>query len=410
MIKMAVLPAILVSLIGTPVMADWMGVSGAENARNIVEIHINDDHVRLDLEIFIEDMMIFSHLLPDEVFERTGIEKPPRDGSGVSGETGFQIISADGHMLRGTIKKIEPRLREERPSSNVGKINPITLLPYPGPPDDQRVLYVELLYPFDREPQSLTFVPPLEGGRAKAAIGFVAYHQQVLIVDFRFLPPSSTVTLDWEDPWYSRFQESSLQRWQRGSVMSFLYVEPFEVRHEILGRVRDIGAWIDLGLRGDEFIEADENELLKNRIGEFLMQQENLAIDGKQLRPILDRTAFVKFSMTGSTFLVEPERLSINNAMVGVIITYLVDEIPNQVTYEWNLWSDRIQSIPANAIDPAGGFPSFIVPDENVVTWTNYLKTYVAPTVVGVALDDTLTTWKVPLASALCVLALFAVA
>jgi hypothetical protein len=63
--------------------------------------------------------------------------------------------------------------------------------------------------------------------------------------------------------------------------------------------VKDLEAWIDLGLRGDEFIEADENETLKKRVGEFFLKRDKTLIDGKQLRPILDRTAFVKYSMTG---------------------------------------------------------------------------------------------------------------
>jgi hypothetical protein len=228
----------------------------------------------------------------------------------------------------------------------------------------------------------------------------------VLINDFKYLSGPSTLTLDWTDPWYSEFDKKSLKRWQRGSVMSFLYIEPFEVRHEILARVKDLEAWIDLGLRGDEFIEADENETLKKRMAQFFLERDNTLIDGKQLQPILDRTAFVKYSMTGSTFLDQPEQLPINTAMVGVIITYLTDGIPQQVTNQWDLWSDRIQKVPADAIDPAGPFPSYVTPDDNMLTWTNFLKKYQMPTVARIEVDESLTKMKIPLASVLCLLAL----
>lgn len=56
---------------------------------------------------------------------------------------------------------------------------------------------------------------------------------------------------------------------------------------------------MDLTLEGKEFIESHENEALKNRVGQFLLDKENLLIDGQQLRPILDRTALVKYTMTG---------------------------------------------------------------------------------------------------------------
>jgi hypothetical protein len=164
---------------------------------------------------------------------------------------------------------------------------------------------------------------------------------------------------------------------------------------------------MDLGLRGDEFVEADENEHLKKRVGEFFLKRDKTLIDGKQLRPILDRVSFVKYSTTASTFVVQPEQLPINTAMVGVIITYLTQGLPQQVTSQWDLWSDRIQKVSTDAIDPAGGLPSYVTPDDNVLTWTNFLKTYQIPTVAKVGVDESMTTLKIPLASVLCLLALF---
>ncbi|MBW2192874.1 MAG: hypothetical protein JRF27_03695 [Deltaproteobacteria bacterium] len=274
------------------------------------------------------------------------------------------------------------------------------------------MFYAELVYPFAKKPASLTIIPPLDEQYkiSKVPIGFMTYHNRVPINDFRYLSEASKVTLDWDDPWYSTFDKKALKRWQRSGVMSFLYIEPYEVRHEVLARVKDLAAWIDLGLRGDEFIEADENEPLKKRVGEFFLKQDKVLIDGKQLRPILDRTAFVKYAMTGSTFLVQPERLPINTAMLGVIITYLTKGIPREVTNEWGLWSDRIQKVPADAIDPAGPFPGNVTPDDNVLIWKNFLKTYRPPTVARIELDESLTTLKLPLASALCLLALLPLA
>jgi hypothetical protein len=392
-------------------VADWISFSGAENAPTIAEIRINKDHVKVELEIFVDDLVAFHFLLPDEFFEGSDIQRPPsairmREFS----NEGLQILNGDGVKLQAELKMVAQRLRTERPSPYAGKINPYTLQLIPGPPEDKRVLYVELVYPFSEKPASLTFIPPLaEDGRSSVSIGFILYHLDVPTIDFRFLPASCTVMLDWDDPWYSEFEERALKRWQRGSVMSFLYVEPFEVRHEILARVKDLEAWIDLGLRGDEFIEADENDVLKQRVGEFFLEKDKLLIDGNQLKPILDRTAFVKYSMTGSTFLDQPEQLPINSAMLGVIITYLVSEMPKQVEYEWDLWSDRIQKIPTDAIDPAGGLPSYLTPEDNLAGWTNYLKKYQAPTVTSVTLDESLTKWRLPLPSAFCLLALLVI-
>ena len=357
----------------------------------------------------MEDMVTFDRLIPDAFFKGTSIKRPPlANRLRLFSDQDFQIITDKGQKLQAELKRIEPRFRKERPSPYAGKINPYTLRLIPGPPKDKRVFYVELVYPFKNKPTSLTIIPPLDEKYkiSKVPIGFMTYHNGVPINDFRYLSGPSKVTLDWADPWYSKFDQKALKRWQRGGVMSFLYIEPYEVRHEILARVKDLTAWIDLGLRGNKFIEADENEPLKKRVGEFFLKQDKVLIDGKQLRPILDRTAFVKYTTTRTSFIDQPEQLPINTAMVGVIITYLTKVMPQEITNTWDLWSDRIQKVPADAIDPAGPFPSYLTPNENVLTWKNFLKIYQMPTVTQIDLDESLTTMKIPIASVLCLLAL----
>jgi hypothetical protein len=396
----------------TPVRADWINFSGAQNAPNIAEIYINKDHVKVDFEIYVDDVMTFDRLMPDDFFEGYDIKRPSlSERMREFSEKGFQVIADDGQKLPATLKLIEPRMRKERPSPVSFKINPYTGEPIPGPPEDKRVLYAKLVYPFKKRPNSLTIIPPLDdGGKiAKVPIGFVTYHEGMPLHDFKYLAEASKVVLDWDDPWYSAYEEKYLKRWQRSSLMSFLYIEPYEVRHEILARVKDLAAWTDLGLRGDEFIEADENEPLKRRVGAFFLERDKVLVDGEQLRPILDRTSLIKFSTTASLFIHQPEQLPINTTMLGVIITYLTEGIPQKVTSEWNLWSDRIQEVPTDAVDPAGPFPSYVTPDSNVLTWTNRLKSYQIPTVVGIEVDKSLTTMKIPLASVLCLLALLPV-
>ena len=394
-------------MVTPPADADWINLSGAQNAPNIAEIYINDDHVKVNLEIFVNDLVVFDHLIPDEFFKDTTIKRPPlTDRLRKFSKEDLQVITDEGEKLQAKLTLSERRFRKERPSPYPWKINPFTGQPIPGPPEDNRVLYAELVYPFAKKPKTVTIVPPLEGGMSKVPIGFMTYHKEVPVVDFRYLSEPSTVVLDWEDPWYSAFDKKALRRWQMGGVMSFLYIEPYEVRHEILARVKDLSAWIDLDLRGDEFIEADENEKLQKRIGEFFLERDRLLIDGKRLRPILDRTSLVKYSTTASTFISQPERLPINTTMVGVIITYLTEGMPQEVINEWDLWSDRTQKVPTDAIDPAGGFPSYVTPEDNVHVWKNYLKNYTIPTVDTVTVADRHRGVALPLGSLACIVLL----
>ena len=391
--------------------ADWINLTGAQSAPNIAEIYVEDDRVRLVLEVSVVDLDKFVDLWPDNFLKASGIEPPPiRERMRRFSEETFQFISEDKKKLQAELKLVEPRMRKERPNPFAGMINPYTRQPVPGPPEDKRVLYAELIYPFEQKPGTLTIIPPLgTEGLPTASIGFITYHKGVPVVDYRYLSEPAALHLDWTDPWYSRFQNKALKRWQQSGMMTFLYIEPFEVRHETLVRVKDMQAWMNLGLRSEDYIEVDEFEPLKKRIGEFLLQHSKVLIDGRSLRPILDRTSFVKYTMTRTFFIDQPERMPLNTAMIGVIVTYLTKEIPQKVTVDWDLFSERIQKVPTNAVDPAGPFPSYVTPEDNLFTWNNYLKTYQMPTVAGVTVDDALTHFKLPFASLVCLVFLIPV-
>ena len=155
-------------------------------------------------------------------------------------------------------------MRVDRQSPFAGMINPYTRQRVPEAPADKRVLYAEMIYPFKGKPKSITMVPPLdEEGRARVTIGFIAYHKAVPVIDFRYLGSPAKLNLNWADPWYSRFDNPNLKRHHKSALMSYLYVEPHEVRHEVLIRVKDMEEWMDLGLRGKEYIEVDELDGLR---------------------------------------------------------------------------------------------------------------------------------------------------
>ncbi len=384
--------------------ADWLNLTGAETAPNIAEIYVLDDRVKLVLEIYVGDLDDFSDLVPDDWLKDGSGDRPTLEERMRRFSTEhFQFVTETGEKLQGRLEIAESRLRVDRQSPYAGMINPVTRQRVPEAPVDKRVLYVEIAYPFTARPKQLTMIPPLDAqGRATATVGFIAYHKLVPIIDFRYLGAPATLTLDWDDPWYSKFQNPILKRHHKSALMSFLYIEPYEVRHEVLTRVKDLEEWMDVGLRGDEYIEIDELETLKQRVGEFFLTRNSVRIDGQVGRPILDRTNYVKVSVTGIQLIEQPERLEISTAIIGVIITYLTNGMPKEVAVDWELFTDQIQQVPATATDPAGPLPTFLTPDDNVHTWTNYLKNYQLPTVQEVAIAESLGVLKIPMLSLFC--------
>ncbi len=398
----------LFAMLPVTARADFINLSGAENSRNIAEIYVLDDHVRVVLEIFPEDLFSFQQIMPDELFGELAVERAPEvERLREFADRGFQVIDAEGRKLPVEVGLVEPRMRIDRVSPFAGMRNPMTGQVTPGAPEDKRVVYAELRYAFGAGPRpaQLRFVPPLEeNGRAAVGIGFIAFHKAVPVIDFRFLSAEATLTLDWEDPWYSKFGNPNLKRHHKSALMSFLYVEPYEVRHEVLTRVKDLEAWMDLGLRGDEYIELDELAPLKQRVEVFLLQKNAVRIDGELGKPILDRSSYIKVGISGIQILDQPERMEISTAIVGVIFAFITEGIPQEVTVDWELFTDQIQQVPAMMTDPAGPLPYVITPDDSLLTWTNFLKTYELPQVRRVELADELRGLTVPLVSAGCLL------
>jgi hypothetical protein len=107
--------------------------------------------------------------------------------------------------------------------------------------------------------------------------------------------------------------------------------------------------------------------------------------------------------MLRSRFIEIPERVPLNTAMIGIVITYLTDGIPQEVETRWDLFSDRVQKVTARMTDPAGPFPYDLEPDDNVLKWTNYLKTYKIPTVDKIEVSDRHRGMLVPVGSILCI-------
>ena len=399
---------LVIYLSPTETRADFINLTGAETASNIAEIYVLDDRVKLVLEVYVGGLESFEELIPDDWVKDSDAERPSLEARmRYFADHGLQVVTDSGEKLSARLDMVEPRMRVDRKSPTAGKVNPFTGQRIPEAPADNRVLYAEISYPFQQRPAALTFIPPQDDkGRASVSIGFIAYHKSVPVIDFRYLGTPARLVLDWDDPWYTKFDNPNLKRHHKSALMSFLYVEPYEVRHEILTRVKDMGEWMDLGLRGDEYIELDELEGLKQRIGEFLLQKNPVLIDGKEIRPILDRTNYVKVSLTGIKLLEAPERLEISTAIVGVIITYLTDGMPQEATVGWELFTDQVQRVPATATDPAGPMQTFLTADDNVHSWTNFLKNYTLPTVQEVSVRGSLGEMKLPVGTVTAIILL----
>lgn len=302
-------------------------------------------------------------------------------------------------------------MRVDRASPYAGMIDPRTRQRIPGPPEDKRVLYAELDYPFEGKPERLTIIPPLDAeGIPAVTIGFIAYHKAVPIIDFRYLSQPSRLSLDWADPWYTAFDNPNLSRHHKSALMSFLYVEPREVRHEALVRVRDLEDWTDLNLGDGATIDLAEQDRIKEHARGFFASRNPVTIDDTAVTPTAARAEFLDLSLTGVRVIEDGRPLDPTTAILGIILSYPVAHLPQHVAVRWELFNERVDRIPATSVDPAGPLPGFIDTDDPVLEWRNFLHQYQEPAVSPVVIDDGRSIGVPVLSLALMVIALGAAA
>jgi len=191
--------------------------------------------------------------------------------------------------------------------------------------------------------------------------------------------------LDWADPWYSAFRTRNMRRSYFAPMSGFLYVEPFEVRKEVIVRPKDMQRWVDIGLAGAAVIKADQRGLVLEKIAAFLTDKQPVTINGVAVTPILDRVSFLNRTLR-SSMVVEPGTdIDINSAIVGVIFVYPTASLADTATMSWDMFDDRVQMVPASAVDEAGPLPTFLEPDYAVLEWQNFLKNPTVPGLVELA-------------------------
>ena len=357
------------------VRSDPLVITRAMTATTIAEFFVERDSVLVELEIGVADLPSFRNLLPSELLERVEGpggegETPLRERLRTFFENDLTITPRGGSPIPGRLLSLSARRRLKR--------DEVTGEPLANQGDDgDLVLVAQLSYPLRGAPDTLLFSPPGSPGRGEAVplanIGFVVYHEGIPVNDFRYLAPDMTLGLDWEDPWYSAFTVRSLRRQFYAPLSVYLYVEAHEVRKEIVVRPKDLQQWTDLGLSSGDSIRVEDQEEVKRRIVEFLAGRNHVSIDGRPVEGQLDRVHFIYRTLRTTGVIDPPRDLRLTEALLGVIVYYPVDSLPEVVTMEWDLFGEGIRAVPSAATDEAGPLPYILTPDDRVLTWQNVL-------------------------------------
>ncbi|WP_170570233.1 hypothetical protein [Ruegeria atlantica] len=354
--------AILASLIlgwGTA-KADLVSPYGGETAPSFAELSVEKDHVRVILEIDLNAYPFF--VAPD-------------DGSGASlsqrtGQT-FQV-SVDGNPLDRVIHTIDVRPRTPRQTAASSLVAPR--------PRSADVVFVDLEFPFQGQPGQITFTPPLNSdGIPLASIGMMALHGGVPVTDYRFLSQAETMLPNWDDPWFTRFENPNLTRHHKSPLMSFVSIEPREVRHEVIFRLKDLEGWIDLDLGNAESLTSDQIVRIKTEAEGFFKSQNPVTIDGVDVTPNSVQVSRIAVGAEGLRVLPDQSPATRTTMLLGAVTSYPQKALAKQVDMLWQLFPEGVDVVPVTLSDPAGGVPSQIYKTDPAIRWTNHLTSWEEP-------------------------------
>ena len=233
----------------------------------------------------------------------------------------------------------------------------ITGEPLPAEGPAEMVTFTVFEYLLAGRPDALSLTGP--------KIGFIVYHLGLPVIDLHYLEGEQRLELDWRDPWRSRFRNPKLRRLYDARASAFLYVEPYEVRAEMVLRPVEFVPWTA------PMISAAQQADLKNRIAALLRDSCELMIDGQTVPLRLDRIHFLRRTLWMSTVIEPPEDLAAVSATLGAVFVAPAGGYPQKVTLTWKNFGPGLEQVAGSVTDEAGPRPAMLRPGSNVLSWEN---------------------------------------
>lgn len=378
---------------GQAVSADVVLTNGSEVAPNIAVLHVQDDGVYVDLEVYVGDIPLFADMLPigwssDFVRGEPEAEQESNQGYAQAESRALSIVGGDERALNADIRKVEYRTRIDRASPLAGQRDPFSGQIVPSPPKDPRILFVEVFFPFQNSvPNELTIMPPSQDGEPLVTIGMQVFDREVPVTDFSFLAKPAELKIHWPDPWDSRFSAESLNRKAQDGTSTFLYIEPREVRHETLIRLRELAPWIGETFEVGRTLSPQHSALIVNQAASFLASRNPVTIDGKSVQPSNATATLLELTSQGFQVVEPGKEVSVNNTFIGAILSFSSADLPDQVAVTWDMFDEEISRVATISNDIAGPFFGAVTPADPQFHWQNHLLQYQRASVTQIPVE-----------------------
>ena len=168
--------------------------------------------------------------------------------------------------------------------------------------------------------------------------------------------------------------------------MLFLSVEPYEVRQEILMRAEEVLREFKPGYE-EEVIPVTLQEELKSAVGQKVLDNAEVQINGKRHEPGDMNVNFVHLSRGGVSIREQPVEESVPEGIIGLTIIYDIETLPDSIDVSWRVFTDSVQMVEASVVDAHGAFTKVLTPEDMDIQWKNRLVGYRVPVIEAIAVE-----------------------
>lgn len=343
-------------------------------------VYVTKGSARVRIQLFAEDLNLFHEL------EATGDGFiPPKElqrGLKLHRKfllEKFTLRDARGEAFEGQVTDVQPFTMPDNGIS-IEKLM------------DHSVVY-ELEYPFSEPPEYLTLQQDISDPNfiIPSEMKLVLHQAGAELTFQENLKPgeSETIRFDWSDAqltqdstdeeweaWLKKQQEETLGITSYSSVYSFIYIEPGEVRHEVLIPLANLKMVLPIEHKNPSFVDVDEQDAVRDLIKDWLNGFNATTVNGKATQPEYSRIDFYGLDLKDFAQQSEARKVSLANGRVGIIMSYRpTDDAVRDVSMTWDKFNStvvrKIQSVVlAYGNEPARfEFSRFKKPEDNVFKW-----------------------------------------
>ncbi len=312
-------------------------------------VYVTRDKVVVSMQIYVEDLYFFQKLEPDQenIISAEKIKK-----------------AIEQHKQYLLVRLLVRDINGEKVQGKVVSVDDSSIKPQGVAMSDLMLftLVFQIEYPLSTPPEFLTFSQQLVDSNA----GFPAMVQFNLKQEGSETPYAvamkprepQTIRFNWDNPplapdaseadwqkWLKERREETLGITSFGTIYSFLYIEDFEVRHEILIPLATLESFFTLERKEDDFLSVEEQAASRETIEQFFAKANPIEIDGITVKPVVSRLDFYGLDFTDFAKPAEKKRVSIANARVGIILSYSTKGTPDKVKVTWDLFNRSVWSV-----------------------------------------------------------------